>query len=500
MKSLKWGFIPTAEGGTLAWLEEYQALLVNAFVDIESTGFPFDPMVHQRFIERANVVYAEYEARLRKNSSLVRYCEKAGKAVEDFKFGSSQQLSAFLYGSKSEGALGLDTSKVSKSKITGKPSTDKYAIGYFAEQGNRFCQDLLVLKNFSTMLSSFGESLLKFYCEETGAVHPSYFLAKVVDGTGKYGGTASGRLSCARPNLQQLSKRDKGDSNVGMSGVEVRRSFVPRKGEVLVEIDQSQVEVRVAGMYAKDKQMGKFFDMGGDFHTRVASMVSGRDYDEMLAIMDDVDHPKHGEVKKLRSSAKQITFGLLYGMGIPKLIKECGMKKEEGEEFIQTYFGIFPELAAWRNKTIDDALRTGEAHTLFGRVRQLRIGNKISRDKREERIGVNTPIQSAASDIVLYALAVIWWELRSKGYVTRIIGTIHDSIIFSVPVEELNVVLPWVVKFMTNPPGLEWLLEDSPIRLAVSVDMGLNFKDMYEVPIAVIESGKIEEEHYAFRD
>jgi len=484
-----WDFNTKAEGGTLRWLADYQSVLVNAFVDIESHGFPFDPMAHQNFIDKAESIYAEYEIKLRANQEFKDHCATVDIAPEDFNFGSPPQLSSLLYNTKKEGGLGLKA--VSWSKLTKKASTDRASLEHFAKEGSQFCQDLMVIRNFAKLLSSFGEPLLKFFCDDTGAVHPSYFLAKVIDGTGKSSGTRSGRLSCAKPNLQQIPKRDKDGGGTGLSGMDVRRSFVPSPGQLLVEIDQSQVEVRVAGMYAKDKQMGEFFNMGGDFHTRVASMVSGLDYEVMLEAIDDIEHEDHKAMKKLRSSAKQITFGLMFGMGIPKLIKECGLSKEEGEKFIKTYFGIFPQFARWRDATIKEALRTGEARTLFGRVRKLRIGKRETEDKREERIGVNTPIQSAAADITLYGLARIWLELKKRGCKTKIIGTIHDSIIFSVPPGEMNEVLPWVVEYMVTPPGLEWLLEDSPVKLSVGVECGYNFCDMNEVPLDIVKQGRI---------
>lgn len=355
-----------------------------------------------------------------------------------------------------------------------------------------FAENLLVLRNFEKLLGSFGEPLLKLYNPSTGAIHPTYFLAKVIDGTGHMGGTHTGRLSCKLPNMQQIPKRDKDKKGVGLAGVDVRKAFTGMPGHILVEVDQSQVEVRVAGMYAQDEQMGKFFRQGGDFHTRVASMIAGVDYDDMIEAVEDLSHPDHSEAKQKRSSAKTITFGLLYGMGIPKLIRQCKMDEDEGQDFIDTYFSIFPDLAAWREQMIDYARRYGRVTTLFGRERQIVVEGFKSADGREERIGINTPIQSAAADITLYGLARVWERLVNEGWETCILGTIHDSIILSVPPDEFNEVMPWIVKDMVRPPGLEWLLDNVPIPLSVGLDAGPNFRDMAELNLDLVAGGQID--------
>lgn len=486
------GFHTEAEGGSLRWLCDYQRVLVNAFVDIESTGFPFDPMQHQEFIADASRVYNVYEDKLRANKDFVAYCTKAG--ITDFNLNSATQLRGFLFSPKVDKGLSLVPFK--KSKATDKPSTDRESLDHFAEEGVEFCQDLLVLRNFSKLLSSFGQPLLNFYSEETGAVHPCYFLAKVIDGTGAAGGTHTGRLSCKNPNMQQIPKRDKDEKGIGVAGIDVRRSFVPLPGHVLVEIDQSQVEVRVAGMYAKDEKMGEFFRVGGDFHSRVAAQVFDKDYDNFEKIRKELTHSEHGQIKKMRTAAKRFTFGIMFGMGLNKLTRQSGLSEVEGIKFMNDYFATFPQFADWRENTIEKAKETGYVTTLFGRTRVINISGYEADDKREERIGINTPIQSAAADITLYGLARIWEMLRERKAETRILGTVHDSIIFSMPPREVNVLLPIIVDMMVRPPGLEWLLDNVPVPLEVGVDMGPNFRDMLELDLGMVRAGAIDVKEY----
>jgi len=486
------GFSSDAEGGSMRWLCDYQRVLVNAFIDIESVGFPFDPFAQQVFINNAQRIHEEYEERLRASSDFIAYCKH--HKISEFNLNSSVQLMKFLFSPQIDKGLSLEPFK--RSKATNKPSSDRESLEHYAEEGSEFCKDLLVLRNFSKLLSAFGEPLLEYYSDITGAVHPCYFLAKVIDGSGVAGGTHTGRLSCKNPNMQQIPKRDKDDKGVGLAGVDVRRSFIPLPGHILIEADQSQVEVRVAGMYALDEQMGEFFTLGGDFHTRVASQVFKENFEELSAILDDKSHPGHAAAKKMRSAAKTFTFGLMFGMGLNKLTRQSGLTEQEGIAFIADYFATFPHFAEWREEMIESARETGFVKTLFGRKRIINISGYDTDDGREERIGINTPIQSAAADITLYGLARIWEYLQTTNRETQILGTVHDSIIFSMPPKEVNVVLPMISSMMIRPPGLEWLLDNVPVPLSIGVDIGPNFRDMTELKLEAVMEGDIDVKEY----
>jgi len=489
-------FSTEAEGGSPRWLADYQRILVNAFVDIESTGFPFDTLTHRKFITDASRVYDKFEDKLRSHAGFQAYCrayEVPGEGKKRFNFGSPTQLRKLLFLPKWQKGFGLESIKQTKA---GAASTDRESLKSFADDGNEFCTDLLTLRNFGKLLQAFGEPLLEHYSSLTGAVHPSYFLAKVIDSAGVAGGTHTGRLSCKHPNLQQIPKRDKDDKGIGLAGVDVRRAFVPLPGHVLIEADQSQVEVRVAGMYAKDEQMGQFFKMGGDFHTRVASQVFKADFDELQAMLDDKQHAGHAGAKQKRTAAKRFTFGLMFGMGLLKLCLQSGLTEAEGTQFINEYFATFPQFAQWREETIQYAKDEGYATTLFGRKRLLKVSGYATDDGREERIGINTPIQSAAADITLYGLSRIWEMLLHRDAETKILGTVHDSIIFSMPPREVNQFLPIIANMMMRPPGLEWLLDDSPVPLSVGVDIGPNFRDMVELDLSQVLSGDVKVKEY----
>jgi DNA polymerase I len=481
--SNSWGWKTSAEGGSLRWVADYQRLLVNAFVEIEMTGFPFSPSTHQEFIAKAEKLFDEYKTKLLNSPDLKEYLRK--KKLEEFNLGSSKDLSSFLFGRS-----GLNLEPVKESKKTNKPSADKESLKKYAEDGVEFAKDLLVLRNYTKLLNTFGTPLLTAYVPSTGAVHPSYFLAKVTDGQGKEGGTATGRLSCKSPNLQQLPKRDKDDS-LGVSGLDVRKSFIPFPGHLLVEADQSQIEVRVAGIYSNDAKMAEFFIQGGDFHTRTAAKIYNIDYEEMTEVLESKDHILKPKYKSMRSNTKTIVFGIMYGMGLKKLLRSLGLTEEEGKEFIEYYFGLFPEFTNWRSDMIDYAKNNNIITTLFGRPRVISIHEIRTDSGKEERIGINTPIQSAAADITLYGLSRIWERLVTENRSTCILGTVHDSIIFSVDKKEFNEVIPWISRYMIKPPGLEWLLDNTKVPLSIEISVGTNWKDMKPIDLSLALAGKV---------
>ena len=131
-------------------------------------------------------------------------------------------------------------------------------------------------------------------------------------------------------------------------------------------------------------------------------------------MLADKQHAGHAGAKQKRTAAKRFTFGLMFGMGLWKLCLQSGLTEAEGMKFIADYFAMFPQFAQWREETIQHAKDEGYATTLFGRKRLLKVSGYATDDGREERIGVNTPIQSAAADITLYGLSRIWEMLLHK--------------------------------------------------------------------------------------
>jgi DNA polymerase-1 len=456
-------------GNRLAFTVKYMQTVVNVFKDIELTGFPFDIFEHKKFVDVVDLEYLAAEAAVEKLDEVKRFL-KINK-LKYINLNSHPQIRKLLFGAVAEG--GMELEPVKKSLKTGAPSTDAASLKVLAIRKIVVAEKLLHFRKMAKLKSTFGAPYMEYYCLDTGAIHPNYFLAKIIDDRGGEGGASTGRLSCKKPNLQQIPKRD---AEGAVTGKMVRRSFVPRYGEFLVEIDQSQVELRVAAMYSGDKTMIKLFKSGGDYHTNTAAEVHGVD-------LEDVTDAQ-------RFAAKTVNFGLLFGMGIPKLARETGMDEDTAKKFLEEYFNLFPDLMKWREYIIEEARTKGYVTTLFGRKRMLKMAGYDTEDGSELRQGVNTPIQSAAAEITLYGLSVIWKYIRNFNLTSRLVGSIHDSGLLTMDYDEATTLLPVCIDSMERPPGLEWLF-DYGVPLSVGVEVGPNLLDMIKVDTTKIVAGEV---------
>ena len=459
-----------AADNKLKFTMDYLMDISTVFTDIELAGFPFDTATHQDFIDKVDAAYIAAEKDFRGLAQVIRFLKL--QKLDELNLNSHPKIRALLFESKSKGGLGLTPTKMSKK--TGQPSADAGVLEVLAEQGVEVAEKLHVFRKLSKLKSTFGTAYLDFYNPDTGAIHTNYYLAKVIDERGKTGGAATGRLASARPNLQQIPKIA---TTSTISGHLMRKSFIASPGQFLVEADLSQIELRIAAMYSRDENMARFFKEGVDFHTRTAAEING-------VAMEDV-------TKKMRQAVKEVNFGILYGMGAPELARRTKMEDDKAKEFLDNYFVLFPELMAWREKTIAGAERDGYIMTLFGRKRTLKFAGYKTEDGAESRQGVNSPIQSSAADVTLYGIRNIWLDTRQRKLLSHLIGSIHDSGIMSVDFSEAATFLPRCVYNMTEPAGLKWLL-DRGVPLAVSVEVGNNLLEMKELNLDDVLAGRID--------
>jgi DNA polymerase-1 len=249
-----------------------------------------------------------------------------------------------------------------------------------------------------------------------GRIHTDYLLH----------GTVTGRLSSANPNMQNIPRKSP-----------IKRMFIPSEGYTFVEADYNALELRVAAWYSNDEKMLEYFDKGIDFHRRVGSAVFNKPEEEVT------DHE--------RFLTKFITFGLLYGRGAKSLADgELGGTYAAAERYIQRFFEEFPQLHAWVRKMEHDAVHDGVITTPFGRKRRW---NFITPDIewKIRKQAVNSPIQSMASDLCLSALTRLDDRLRREG-LGFVLGTVHDSIMYEVRTEQLEVALPIIREEMEASP------------------------------------------------
>lgn len=275
-------------------------------------------------------------------------------------------------------------------------------------------------------------------------------------------GTTTGRLSSRDPNLQNIPTRT--DESRA-----IRRAFVASPDRVMVAIDYSQIELRIAAIMSHDAKLLDIFKRGEDVHTGVAVRVFGVGADEVTS--------------EMRRKAKVINFGILYGMGVNALRTNLGAdtSREEAQSFLNAYFNTFTRLADYLEETKLFARQHGYTETLFGRRRHF-PGIRSSAPfikAQAERMAINAPIQGTAADIIRLAMSRVATYLKQENLQkeVKMLLQVHDELIFEMPAELLERVVPNITKVMTGILSVE---ENYGVPLGVKVAVGQNWADVKE--------------------
>ena len=267
-------------------------------------------------------------------------------------------------------------------------------------------EDILQYRAYQKLNSTYVEGLLKVIAED-GRIHTRFNQTEA----------RTGRLSSDNPNLQNIPIRTE-------LGSQLRAYFVARPGCVLVDADYSQIELRILAHVTGDEHMQQAFLTGEDIHRSTAAKIYGLPLEQVTP--------------RLRSSAKAINFGIMYGKGAYSLSKDIGVSVKEAEAFLQTYLATFPNIDGYMEKTIADARQCGYVSTLFSRRRALPELNSNNHNIRAsgERMARNTPIQGTAADVIKLAMVRVWRRLRDEKMESRLILTVHDELIVEAPEAE----------------------------------------------------------------
>ncbi|MEM7307568.1 MAG: DNA polymerase I [Planctomycetota bacterium] len=275
-------------------------------------------------------------------------------------------------------------------------------------------QKLLLYREVAKLKSTYVDALPRYVNEETGRVHCSFSQVSA----------ATGRLASSDPNLQNIPVRTE-------RGRKLREAFVPplddeRGRWVLLAADYSQIELRVMAHLSGDENLREAFHAGHDIHAATASRI----FDVMPELI----------TREMRSQAKVINFGLLYGMGPSRVARETGLSITESREFIDRYFGAFPKVRGWIDGLLEAARETGYVETLLGRRRRTPdINSKNSRARSfAENAAVNTPVQGSAADIIKRAMIDLERELSASALAGRLLLQVHDELVLEVPESELE--------------------------------------------------------------
>ncbi len=307
---------------------------------------------------------------------------------------------------------------------------------------------ILEHRQLSKLQGTYVDALPELVNPRTGRLHTSYNQA----------GTATGRVSSSNPNLQNIPIRTE-------LGRQIRRAFVAEEGWRLLAADYSQVELRVLAHVSGDPAMLAAFRRGEDIHASTAASIYGVPLDQVTP--------------EQRRVAKMTNFAISYGVTGYGLAERTGLKPEEAQRLIDTYFATYPRIREYIERTKKQAREQGYVETLLGRRRyfpELAANRRVSHQAREAayRMAINAPIQGTAADILKVAMNRLWRELKARGLRARMILQVHDELVLETPEEEIETVAPLVVEVMEGAYPL-----DAPLK--VDAKVGQNWLEMEEL-------------------
>lgn len=394
--------------------------LVGVLTDMERAGVALDRGVLAEMSKAAASEIAALETRL---------FELAG---ENLNLASGPQLGRILFEK-----LGLPTAKKTK---TGW-STDSEVLEGLAAL-HAFPKLLLEWRALTKLRSTYLEALPMRIDPADGRVHTTF----------EQTGAATGRLSSLDPNLQNIPMRTP-------QGRAIRRAFVAAPECLLVGADYSQIELRVMAHLSEDPQLIEAFQSGEDIHASTARRI--------FKVTGDVD-------PALRSRAKVVNFGVMYGMGSRSLAQQMGIELKEAKEFIEGYFTVYAGVRRFLDRTLEDARERGFVQTICGRRRYLpalRSGGGLERSIAE-RAAINTPIQGSAADLVKLAMLRVHAALARRRGRARLLLQVHDELLLECPRAEAAAIAQLVREEMEGCCALR-------VPLTVSVGMGETWFDVH---------------------
>ncbi len=412
--------------------ETLEMPLVRVLMRMEERGIRLDEQLLADYSIELTKAIAEVEGQVH---------DAAG---EVFKINSTKVLGAILF-EKLEIQNEAGVKRVKRTK-TGY-STDAATLNE-SYAGVPIVRALLEYRELTKLKSTYVDALPRYVNSDTGRIHCSFSQVSA----------ATGRLASSDPNLQNIPVRTE-------RGRRLRRAFVPRMqdqaGEwTFLAADYSQIELRVMAHLSGDALMIQAFSDGRDIHASTASLIFG-------CAEDEVD-------RAMRSKAKVINFGLLYGMGPQRVARETDMTVPEAKEFIERYFAAFPTVRDWMDRTLETARETGYAETLMGRRRRIPdIDSKNPRQRSfAENAALNTPVQGSAADIIKAAMIHMEPALAEAGLAAQMLLQVHDELLFEVPMSELEVTTKVVVDVMEGAIDLA-------VPLSVDCGTGANWLEAH---------------------
>ncbi len=372
------------EEGMTALYETAELPLCEVLAEMEHTGFFVDRKALYDFGQSLNAGIASLQESI------------YAHAGHDFNILSPKQLGEVLFdelmlpaGKKTK--TGWSTNADVLEKLRGK---------------HPIVQEVLDYRMLTKLKSTYAEGLLKVI-EDDGRIHTNFQMTV----------TATGRLSSTEPNLQNIPVRRE-------LGAQIRRMFVASPGMTLVDADYSQIELRLLAHISGDKAMQEAFLSGEDFHTVTASQV--------------FDTPLSEGTHALRSRAKAVNFGIVYGISAFSLAQDIGVFPNEAKAYMEAYLNKYHGVRDYMKSIVEKARQDGYVSTLYGRRRALPELKSSNFNMRQfgERVALNMPIQGTAADIIKLAMVAVYRRLKAEGLRARLLLQVHDELIVECPQEE----------------------------------------------------------------
>ncbi len=354
-------------------------------------------------------------------------------AGEKFNINSNKQLQRILFD-----RLGLKPVRKTKTGF----STDSGVLKELASR-HPIAEHLLEYRKLYKLRNTYIDILPALVHPRTGRIHTSYNQTV----------TATGRLSSSDPNLQNIPIRTE-------LGRKIRSAFIPREGNLFMDADYSQVELRIMAHLSGDESFREAFREGRDIHTHTAARI----FDVAEGQVDG----------NMRARAKTINFGIIYGMGATSLSRQLGIPTDEARRFIDDYFSQYPRVESYIERVVRRARKKGYSETMLGRRRIVPDleSNDSMRRSFSERIAVNTPIQGTAADMIKIAMVNIDREIRRRNLASRMILQVHDELMFDVREDEMEEMKELVYRLMS-----EALKLDVPVE--VDIGTGRNWLEAH---------------------
>lgn len=392
--------------------------LAYILLDMENTGVRVDADKFSFFREKFN---GELKGLSEKIFAL---------AGESFNLNSPFKLSEILFEKLGYNSKGL------KKNIRGGFSTNAEVLEKLAEE-HEIARLILRYREIQKLVSTYVDGIAPLV--KGSVVHTTYNQTM----------TTTGRLSSANPNLQNIPVQTE-------EGKELRKLFVAHEGNILIDADYSQIELRLLAHFSGAERLIKAYNEGADIHNETASQVFG---------VTEV-------TPQMRRAAKVINFGIIYGMGAFALSKDLNCSVAEAQDYIDRYFNRYPEVKAYMDENIRRAKEDGFVVTILGRKRYINELKSSNANVRAfgERAARNMPLQGSAADIIKIAMLHVYERLNKEGLRAKMVLQVHDELMLDCPLEEQEQAAKILKEEMENAVNLK-------VPLTVEVASG---KSWYE--------------------